>query len=359
MFETIGTMGSYLQQYQLKKSAQQKIETGTAFDWKDSAKSAARKLQDMRTAADSAQKSIVQLSLEKAEKDTDQAAETRKSTIKQKLRQGKKLSAEELSFLRRHDEELYKKARTTMEEREHLERALKRAKTKAEAQRAVTMAYARAAASLSSELKSPGAAAGGAGGASVSGGADGAEGAAAGGAALSANMDAGAAAVSTDAAPAADVSTPADASGAASAEAAGAVPSAEGASGANETAGAADADGAAAQGTAESGAAETEKDGEAASAPSTAPPNGGGEFEEPLLLIVMRHLQAAWMDFMHSKKYKDMPEDELQAAKRREYQAQAPQGVKAVSLTAVAASYQNAMHLDAAARAFADGGARR
>ena len=39
MFEPIGTLPPYAQQYQLKKSAKQKVKTGQSFDWKDAAKS--------------------------------------------------------------------------------------------------------------------------------------------------------------------------------------------------------------------------------------------------------------------------------------------------------------------------------
>ena len=160
MFEAIGTLHSYTKQYQLKKSAKQKVTTGEAFDWKDARSSFVKAQEPRRTAP----KSFVELSLEKSKKDDDRTAATKKSGIKQKLRRGKKLSPQELEYLRRHDEELYEKAKTTMEEREKLARALKSAKTKAEAQRAVAIAYANAAASLTGNIGGGGGAAGGSSG---------------------------------------------------------------------------------------------------------------------------------------------------------------------------------------------------
>ncbi|MBE6095504.1 MAG: hypothetical protein E7199_08585 [Schwartzia succinivorans] len=68
------------------------------------------------------------------------------------------------------------------------------------------------------------------------------------------------------------------------------------------------------------------------------------EFDDPLILLVLRHLQAEWRDFMKSEQYKEMPEDELQAAKRLDAPRirQRSEAVKAVSLTAAAAAYQTA-----------------
>ncbi|MBR5909536.1 MAG: hypothetical protein IKZ66_06155 [Schwartzia sp.] len=92
MFEAIGTLHSYTKQYQLKKSAKQKVTTGEAFDWKDSRSSFVKAQESRRTAP----KSFVELSLEKSKKDDDRTAATKKSGIKQKLRRGKKLSPQEL-----------------------------------------------------------------------------------------------------------------------------------------------------------------------------------------------------------------------------------------------------------------------
>ena len=55
-------------------------------------------------------------------------------------------------------------------------------------------------------------------------------------------------------------------------------------------------------------------------------------------------MQAEWQDFMHTKQYKELPEDETQAAKRHDAPKirQRSEAVKAVSLTAAATAYQSA-----------------
>ena len=323
MFEAIGTLHSYTKQYQLKKSAKQKVTTGEAFDWKDARSSFVKAQEPRRTAS----KSFVELSLEKSKKDDDRTAATKKSGIKQKLRRGKKLSPQELEYLRRHDEELYEKAKTTMEEREKLARALKSAKTKAEAQRAVAIAYANAAASLTGNIGGGGGAAGGSSGGGEAFGAGDASGMTADAAV---NAEGGAAAL--------------DAGVAAGTESVSAETVSAGAAGA--TAGtesmAADAVGneADAGREMEADVAQENKDATA----TLQQTSQDTEFDDPLILLVLRHLQAEWRDFMKSEQYKEMPEDELQAAKRLDAPRirQRSEAVKAVSLTAAAAAYQTA-----------------
>ncbi len=323
MFEAIGTLHSYTKQYQLKKSAKQKVETGESFDWKDARSSFVKAQEPRRTAS----KSFVELSLEKSKKDDDRTAATKKSGIKQKLRRGKKLSPQELEYLRRHDEELYEKAKTTMEEREKLARALKSAKTKAEAQRAVAIAYANAAASLTGNI-------GGGGGANVvsSGGEDAFSAGDASGttADVAVNADGGTAAFGAEgAAGAENVSAET-----VSAEATGSI-SGTGSPAADAVGNEADA-----SREIEADVAQENKD-----ATSTLQQTSeDAEFDDPLILLVLRHLQAEWRDFMKSEQYKEMPEDELQAAKRLDAPKirQRSEAVKAVSLTAAAAAYQTA-----------------
>ena len=323
MFEAIGTLHSYTKQYQLKKSAKQKVTTGQSFDWNDARSSFVKAQEPRRTAS----KSFVELSLEKSKKDDDRTAATKKSGIKQKLRRGKKLSPQELEYLRRHDEELYEKAKTTMEEREKLARALKSAKTKAEAQRAVAIAYANAAASLTGNIG---------GGAGAAGGSSG------GGEAFGAGDASG---MTADAAVNAEGSAAAlDAGVAAGTENVSAETVSAGAAGA--TAGtesmAADAVGNEADAGREMDAdiAQENKDATA----TLQQTSQDTEFDDPLILLVLRHLQAEWRDFMKSEQYKEMPEDELQAAKRLDAPQirQRSEAVKAVSLTAAAAAYQTA-----------------
>ena len=144
MFEAIGTLHSYTKQYQLKKSAKQKVKTGQSFDWKDVKSTFVKAKEEPKET-----KSVFEMYAGKTEKNDDKLKSARKSSIRQKLRRGKKLSPQDMEYLRQNDEKLYEKAKTTMEEREKLERALKSAKTKAEAQRAVAIAYANAAALMS------------------------------------------------------------------------------------------------------------------------------------------------------------------------------------------------------------------
>ena len=71
------------------------------------------------------------------------------------------------------------------------------------------------------------------------------------------------------------------------------------------------------------------------------------EFDDPLILLVLRHLKAEWNDFMRSRTYRDLPEDEIQEARRHgsekiRQHRRAAEGVKAVSLTTVASAYQTA-----------------
>lgn len=323
MFEAIGTLHSYTKQYQLKKSAKQKVTTGQSFDWKDARSSFVKAQEPRRTAS----KSFVELSLEKSKKDDDRTAATKKSGIKQKLRRGKKLSPQELEYLRRHDEELYEKAKTTMEEREKLARALKSAKTKAEAQRAVAIAYANAAASLTGNIGGGGGAAGGSsGGGEAFGAGD------AGGTAADAAVNAEGSAAALDAGVAAgaeNVSAETVSAGAAGATA-----------GTESTAADAVGNEADAGREMEADVAQENKDATA----TLQQTSQDTEFDDPLILLVLRHLQAEWRDFMKSEQYKEMPEDELQAAKRLDAPQirQRSEAVKAVSLMAAAAAYQMA-----------------
>lgn len=323
MFEAIGTLHSYTKQYQLKKSAKQKVTTGQSFDWKDARSSFVKAQEPRRTAP----KSFVELSLEKSKKDDDRTAATKKSGIKQKLRRGKKLSPQELEYLRRHDEELYEKAKTTMEEREKLARALKSAKTKAEAQRAVAIAYANAAASLTGNIGGGGGAAGGSSGGGEAFGAGDASGMTAD---TAVNAEGSAAALDAGvAAGAENVSAETVSAGAAGATA-----------GTESTAADAVGNEADASREMEADVAQENKDATA----TLQQTSQDTEFDDPLILLVLRHLQAEWRDFMKSEQYKEMPEDELQAAKRLDAPKirQRSEAAKAVSLTAAAAAYQTA-----------------
>lgn len=338
MFEAIGTLHSFAQQYQLQKSAKQKVKTGQSFDWKDASKSSFVKAKEKPEET----KSVFELYGGKTEKKDDVTRSARKSNIKQKLRRGKKLSPQDLEYLRQTDEALYEKAKTTMEEREKLERALKAAKTKAEAQRAVAIAYANAAALMSGNIG------GGAGGtaAGVSSGGRDVVGADAG---TAANAEGGAASFGADASinfetDAVDVNavgmeaTSMDSTGAEASV------SAEGVSAGSAT----EATGAEAAGNengteTSAGIGQENKD----ATLSLQQTSQDAEFDDPLILLILRHLKAEWNDFMRSKTYRDLPEDEIQEANRHgtektRQQRRATEGVKAVSLTTVTSAYQTA-----------------
>ena len=334
MFEAIGTLHSFAQQYQLKKSAKQKVRTGQSFDWKDAAKSSFVKAKEEPKET----KSVFELYGGKTEKKDDVTKSARKSSIKQKLRRGKKLSPQDLEYLRQTDEALYEKAKTTMEEREKLERALKAAKTKAEAQRAVAIAYANAAALMSGNIGggAGGAAAGvSSGGSDVVGTDEGTEGGASsfdvdtsmnvGTNAADANT-VGIEAVSADAM-GTEVSISADS---VSVDGATNVTGAEAVGNENGT----------------EASAEVEQENKDATS-SLQQMRQDAEFDDPLILLVLRHLKAEWNDFMRSKTYRDLPEDEIQEAKRHgtekiRQQRRTAEGVKAVNLATVASAYQTA-----------------
>ena len=352
MFAVVGTMRTYLQQFQLKKSAKQKMKTGESFDWKDAKTTFVKAQQEARA---NAPKTIVEMTLEKSKKkDDDRTVKAKTGSIKQKLKRGKKLSADELEYLRQHDEKLYKKAKVTMEEREKLSRALKSAKTKAEAMRAVAIAYANAAAACSDAIDSASGGGASGGAASVGDAGASAEGAASfeTGTSVDANVSVGADAgmAATDAAGVSADATGAETSAAADSAATGTADAANAEAAEAESA-AGNAEGTEeAEGTKEVDNAEDKKAGNSSSVLDRLNKNDGGEFDEPLILLVLRHLQAEWQDFMHTKQYKELPEDETQAAKRHDAPKirQRSEAVRAVSLTAVAAAYQTA-ELDNAA----------
>ena len=332
MFETIGTLHSYVQQFQLKKSAKQKVKTGQSFDWKDAKSTFVKAKEEPKET-----KSVFEIYAGKTEKNDDKIKSARKSNIKQKLRRGKKLSPQDLEYLRQNDEKLYEKAKTTMEEREKLERALKSAKTKADAQRAVAIAYANAAALMSGNIGGGAAAGVSAGGGEASGG------------------DMGASA-SAEGAASFDAATPMGAEGAAGAEAN--ASGAENVSASPEVA-ASSTEGVSAEGAAETSGAEAASDEKGTGADAEVEKENkdavsslqqmseDAEFDDPLILLVLRHLKAEWNDFMRSKTYRDLPEDEIQEARRQgtekiRQQRRAAEGIKAVSLTTVASAYQTA-----------------
>ncbi len=147
MFEGIGTIGSYAKQWKLKRMAKTKISTGQTVDL------------NRRQSFSSIITKIGTQELSGTKKTTRSMADKAKtSSIKQKLKQGKKLSAQELNHLREKEPALYEKAKVIQSAREELERDLKHCKTKAE----VRMALLRAGMKVESQAAMADAAAAGA-----------------------------------------------------------------------------------------------------------------------------------------------------------------------------------------------------
>lgn len=157
MFEWVGKISDYTATWKLKKEANWRIKTGQSISLTDSKKDFAeearqREPQTVGTLA----------------KVTDA---TRLAIISQKARGGKKLTPEELRFLKENDEALYQKAKKADDAREELKAALKRAKTKEAARRILMDAQLKVAIEAMEAAKSgagslPAASANGAGGAS-------------------------------------------------------------------------------------------------------------------------------------------------------------------------------------------------
>lgn len=122
MFEGIGRIGAYVNLCQTRYKAHYRIRTGKSF-------SETYGLRD-----------CLLPTYKEAKKRTD---DYRLNSIKQRLVQGKELSAEELRFLKEHAPQLYKKALVVEEVRRNLRIELSRAKTKDEARQAMIHALSR------------------------------------------------------------------------------------------------------------------------------------------------------------------------------------------------------------------------
>lgn len=166
-FTAIGRLSSYVKTKNLMFAAKFKIRTGqTLTNANGNLVSTGGKVSTtfdkLRDAA-------------KAGNDKAKLAKLRR--IKNKLLTGKKLSDEELGFLRVNDPKLYKKAKAADEAREELKEDLKRAKSKSEAREAVTRAMVKASTEAMAELSALGqgggsALAGGGGGSIMQAGGD-------------------------------------------------------------------------------------------------------------------------------------------------------------------------------------------
>ena len=160
-FTTIGTLHSYVHQKNLKFAAKYKQKTGQTI-----VSSSGNLKLDLKAANN---QSLAEKMIQASQASKDEYSKQRVSSIKQKLLAGRKISNEELGYLKKNDPELYKKAKKAEEAREDLKAALRKAKTKSEARQAVTAALIKASAEATAELNAAKGAAGIDGGAGASG----------------------------------------------------------------------------------------------------------------------------------------------------------------------------------------------
>lgn len=141
-FAVIGTLSSYVKQKNLTFAARHKIRTGQTLTNANGNLSSSNAVSTFDKLREAAKTSNAQAKAQKL------------ARIKRKLRDGQKLSDEELGFLRVNDPKTYKKAKAADEAREELKSELKHAKSKAEAQEILSRAVVKASASAMTELGS-------------------------------------------------------------------------------------------------------------------------------------------------------------------------------------------------------------
>ena len=134
MLEGIGRIGAYVQQRNLKTAAKYRIKTGQSL---------------IPNKTEKLQSALQKISANQSTKDSDPI---RTATIKSKLKGGRKLSSDELSYLRENDPALYRKAKGAQRAREELERDLSSCHTKAEARQALMRAQLKASSEALAEL---------------------------------------------------------------------------------------------------------------------------------------------------------------------------------------------------------------
>ena len=123
IFEGIGKISDYTHLRSLRREMKYRIKTGTSL-----AQAMGTPVQPGRAKSSEPQKT------------QGKADANREAQIRQKLRQGQKLSSKDKQYLKENNPDLYEKVERIEERREMLARALKRAKTKDEAMRAVAQA---------------------------------------------------------------------------------------------------------------------------------------------------------------------------------------------------------------------------
>ena len=138
-FMTIGRVGAYLRQKNLSFAANYKIQTG-------------QRVTDSNGNLNFTQPAMFNQISTSTKKTNSEVKTARLAVIKSKLMSGKKLSNEEMAYLRENDAELYKKAKHAEEKREELKSELKGAKSKKEARQILNRAMVEASAEASAEL---------------------------------------------------------------------------------------------------------------------------------------------------------------------------------------------------------------
>ncbi len=154
-FAIVGTLSSYVKTKTLTFAAKHKIRTGQTI-----------------TNSNGNFVSIMTPSFgkisEAVKTSNAQAKQAKLKRIKQKLMSGKKISDEEMGFLRVNDPKSYSKAKHAEEAREELKAELKKAKSKSEAREAMTRAMIKASTEAMAELGALGQCNGAMGGGSAS-----------------------------------------------------------------------------------------------------------------------------------------------------------------------------------------------
>ena len=144
-FATIGTLNNYVKTKNLFFAAKHKIRTGQTLTNQNG------NFVSVMTPEFGKVREAVNAS-------NSQAKQMKLRRIKQKLMNGRKLSEEEMGFLRVNDPKTYKKAKHAEESREELKAELKKAKSKSEAREAMTRAMIKASSDAVAELQALGAA---------------------------------------------------------------------------------------------------------------------------------------------------------------------------------------------------------
>ncbi|MBR4151525.1 MAG: hypothetical protein IKT98_01020 [Selenomonadaceae bacterium] len=138
-FTITGTLNSYVKTKNLTFAAKHKLRTGQT-------------LTNSNGNFVSITTSTFDKLTEAAKASNEQAKQQKLRRIKQKLMNGRKISEEEMGFLRVNDPKTYKKAKHAEEAREDLKEELKKAKSKSEAREAMARAMIKASTEAMAEL---------------------------------------------------------------------------------------------------------------------------------------------------------------------------------------------------------------